>query len=159
MTKEAFEIFELSGFADGRLALCRQPDGETEYKVIDQWKPSIVVTLTHETEFSTTSPFLPQRFTEADYDWLHLPIVDFGVPNHNEKNLWNETLKQLVDILKQDGRILVHCKGGQGRSGMLLLKLLVLQGESGEVALKRIRDIRPNAVETDTQYAWATKAL
>ena len=159
MIKEAFEIFELTGFTNGQLALCRQPDCELDYQAIDQWAPFIVITLTTETEFPKTGPFLPQHFLETPYDWLHLPITDFGVPITTDKSFWQNALKQLSEILENNGRILVHCKGGQGRSGMLLLKLLTLQGEDCETALKRIRSIRPKAVETEAQYIWATKTL
>ena len=102
---------------------------------------------------------MPLRFLEADHDWLHLPITDFGIPEPKDRDLWQDTLIQLKNILNANGRVLVHCKGGRGRSGMLILKLLILQGEDGETALRRIRDIRAKAVETDAQYIWATKAL
>lgn len=159
MSDDAFQVYQINEFSTGTLALSKQPATEGDFAQIAAWQPSVVVTLTSEEEFPATEKPLPQHFLEADYDWLHLPITDFGIPDPKDCDLWQNTLTQLQNTLKANGRVLVHCKGGRGRSGMLVLKLLALQGEDGETALKRIRKMRANAVETDAQYLWATKAL
>lgn len=159
MQSEVFEIYEVSGFESGTLALCRQPATDADFAMISAWAPSVVVTLTGEDEFPKAGTSLPRQFLKAPYDWLHLPITDFGIPPKTDCDLWQDTLGQLQGILATNGRALVHCKGGQGRSGMLLLKLLTLQGENGEEALKRIRAVRAGAVETEDQYIWAIKPL
>ncbi len=153
---EPFAIYELDGFGAGKLALCRQPNRAENFDDIANWQPSVVVTHTQEEEFPKIEPSLPMCFLQADYDWLHLPIVDFGVPNTQD---WGDALNDLLGTLNAGGRVLAHCKGGQGRSGMLLLRLLVSQGENPEAALARIRKIRPHAVETDEQHNWAIKPL
>lgn len=159
MAPEPFRIYDLAGYETGTLALCRQPEADMDFDTIAAWHPTCVVTLTTEMEFPKIGQFLPLRFLEAHYDWLHLPITDFGAPPEEETEIWQDALKQLLDILKNDGRILAHCHGGQGRSGMLVLKLLTLQGEGKEKALKRLRAARPGAVETNAQYDWATQPL
>ncbi|KAB7610366.1 hypothetical protein F9L33_13775 [Amylibacter sp. SFDW26] len=153
---EPFAIYELNGFGTGTLALCRQPNGPEDFDQIADWQPSVVVTHTQELEFPEIEPSLPMHFLKAEYDWLHLPIVDFGAPDISD---WGDNLNNLKATLNAGGRILAHCKGGQGRSGMLLLKLLVSQGEAPETALARIRAVRPHAVETKEQYNWAIKPL
>ena len=45
--------------------------------------------------------------------------------------------------------------GGCGRSGMAVLRLMIEAGEDAETALARLRTIRPCAIETDAQMAWA----
>lgn len=159
MPAEPFQIYQVAGFNAGTLALCKQPVTDAEFAAITNWNPNIVVTLTSEDEFPKAGMFLPQRFLEAPFDWLHLPIIDFGVPEAIDNSLWQEALGQLQGVLSTGGRVLIHCKGGIGRSGMLVLKLLCLQGETGEAALKRIRAVRTGAVETDDQYKWATIPL
>ncbi len=156
---QPFTIYELDGFGAGTLALCRQPSDVADFSMIAEWHPQMVVTHTQEDEFPELELSLPVHFLEADYDWLHLPIIDFGIPKDTDQKLWDTSLKELLSVLNAGGRVLAHCKGGQGRSGMLLLKLLVLQGENPETALARIRTVRTHAVETDEQYNWVTKAL
>src|SRR5690606_33735699 len=58
--------------------------------------------------------------------------------------------------LEGGGRVLVHCLGGCGRSGMVALRLMIGAGETPEVALRHLRGVRPCAVETEAQLAWAT---
>ena len=45
--------------------------------------------------------------------------------------------------------------GGCGRSGTAVLRLMVEAGEEASVALGRLRAVRPCAVETPEQFAWA----
>ena len=53
--------------------------------------------------------------------------------------------------------VLVHCFGGCGRSGMLVLRVMIEAGEPAGTALKRLRQVRPCAVETEAQMAWAVQ--
>lgn len=156
MPNDAFQIYQVKGFGKGTLGVCRQPAADEDFAMISAWNPTVVATLTAEEEFPGAGKSLPQHFLEAKFDWLHLPITDFGVPPETENDIWDETLTRLGNVLNAGGRVLAHCKGGQGRSGMVILKLLVLQGENGKTALGRIRKLRAGAVETDAQYAWAT---
>jgi protein-tyrosine phosphatase len=57
--------------------------------------------------------------------------------------------------LRSGGRVLVHCFGGCGRSGMAALRLMVAAGEGPESALHRLRASRACAVETEAQRLWA----
>ncbi len=57
--------------------------------------------------------------------------------------------------LARGGRVLAHCYGGCGRSGMVLMRLMVEAGEDADPALERLRDARPCAVEAKEQRAWA----
>ncbi len=159
MSTERFEIYQVAGFGTGTLALCRQPVTDADFASIAKWNPHVVVTLTGEDEFPNMVTSLPQQFLQAPYDWLHLPITDYGTPDTKDRTLWLQNLAQLHEILEKNGRILVHCKGGNGRSGMLVLKILCLQGEEGDAALARIRAVRIKAVETDAQFKWATIPL
>lgn len=159
MGVEPFDIYALAGFGSGTLGLCKQPDTAADFATIAAWQPSIAVTLTGKEEFPDAGVILPQQFQAAEYNWLHLPVTDFGVPLIKEQDIWQQALGRLLDALGAKGKVLIHCKGGNGRSGMLMLKLLTLQGEDGKAALERIRHIRPGAVETDAQLEWATSPL
>ena len=60
-------------------------------------------------------------------------------------------------VVAGGGRVLFHCLGGCGRSGMAVLRLLVEMGEAPEAALERLRRVRPCAVETGDQCDWAAR--
>jgi len=159
MSGDPFQIYQVAGYGTGTLGLCKQPSIDADFADIAAWNPSVVVTLTHEDEFPDTDISLPLRFLKTDYNWLHLPITDFGVPARKDRVLWQAQLDALQTVLQANNKVLIHCKGGNGRSGMVLLKLLTLQGEAGHSALARLRAIRAGAVETDAQFNWATTAL
>jgi len=159
MAGEPFQIYQLAGIRAGMLGLCRQPATDEDFSKIDSWRPNIVLTLTGKEEFPTVGKSLLIQFQEAGYDWLHIPVIDFDVPARDDTSLWQKTLVQLHETINAGGKVLIHCKGGKGRSGMVLLKLLVMQGEAGETALARLRAIREGAVETNDQFKWATMPL
>jgi len=53
------------------------------------------------------------------------------------------------------GKVFAHCYGGKGRSGMVLLRLMVERGLDPDQALQDLRRVRPGAVETQAQWLWA----
>jgi len=83
-------------------------------------------------------------------------VADFGVPKDDAT--WDGVALQLLELLRQSKRVLVHCKGGCGRSGMAVLRLMIAAGEEPAQALARLRAVRPCAVETEAQLAWASGA-
>ncbi len=99
------------------------------------------------------------RLGGGAWDWLCRPIADFGVPDADLDAEWPMLSAELLARLASGGRVLVHCKGGCGRSGMVVLALMVAKGRDALAALAEVRAKRPCAVETDAQMAWATKGV
>ena len=50
--------------------------------------------------------------------------------------------------------IVVHCRGGLGRAGMISARLLVETGIDPDVAMARVRTARRGAIETSGQEHW-----
>jgi len=153
---EPFALHIVDGHGAGQIAVCRQPgqsgDLVGDLQIINDWTPTHVVTMTTEAEFPTG---LPHAFGAADFEWLHLPIADFGAPHARDAALFRAALTRLGHELAHDKRIVIHCRGGLGRSGMMALRLLIEQGEPPHSALHRLRLARDGAVETKEQYVWA----
>lgn len=159
---ETLTIHALS-VAKGSLGLCRLPGARGNYKgdlqSINDWKPSLVFSMTtlseHEAVGALTLGFDIQGMASR---WFHLPVPDFGTPSANVLFKWPKASRAARRALAGGGRVLVHCKGGCGRSGMAVLRLMIEAGEQPHAALKRLRAIRPCAVETEDQMAWAIGA-
>ena len=84
--------------------------------------------------------------------YYHFPIEDGGIPDLTFEKLWNTSGPHLREELLQGGKILIHCKGGLGRSGMIAARLLVELGTmTSEEAIRRVRVSRPGAIETREQ--------
>lgn len=138
----------------GNLAIAPVP-GPGEVAAIRDWGPAHVVTLLTDHEIRVLD--LPP-LDALGAMWWHLPIADFGIPAGDTAARWPDVCDALLAGLADGARVLVHCRGGCGRSGMIALRLMVAAGEAPDAALARLRAVRPCAVETPAQLAWAIAA-
>ena len=154
------EIAEIPA-GGGTLAFCPMPGRTGAYRadlaILLAWRPALVLTMTSKLELATKGAgTLPTDLAAARITWLHLPVPDFGTPKRDTAALWPETSARARAVLAKGGRVLAHCMGGCGRSGMAVLRLLTDGGEDPETALIRLRAVRPCAVETKAQLRWAS---
>ena len=120
-----------------------------DLRVLATWRPGLVLSLTRRARTAA----LGAALAEAGIAWRHFPVADFGVPAPDAP--WAPLSEAARAVLAGRGRVLVHCAGGCGRSGMVALRLMVESGEAPQAALTRLRAARPCAVETAAQQAWA----
>lgn len=158
----AFQITTLPLPRGGRLGLCGLPglggDLASDIAAMIDWQPGIVLSMTEQHEMEEGGcGNLSQILARSDIPWIHLPIADFGALNSADGANWPPVSARLHRLLDEDRGVLLHCRGGQGRSGMIALRLLVERGEEPGEALKRLRDVRPGAVETAEQLEWASR--
>lgn len=123
---------------------------------IRDWQPDLVISMTTEVEMlQEGAGAFGDDLSALNIEWAHLPVADFGTPPPEVDAAWGSVSPAATDILSRGGRVLVHCRGGCGRSGMIVLRLMVEHGEDPKSALNRLRAVRPCAVETDGQMDWA----
>lgn len=156
-----FEIFAVPVAGSGKLGICQMPglsgDLASDLSTIADWKPTVVLSMTEVHEMSAHGcAEIGARLTALGIEWAHIPIQDFGGPTASSAQSWRTVSTRLHAVLDDGGRVLVHCRGGQGRSGMMALRIMVERGEDAETALSRLRAVRPRAVETEEQHAWAS---
>ena len=147
----------------GTLALSPMPGSGGDYRGdldhIAAWAPAFVVTLVTQTELAVAGiADLGQDLRDKGTRWLHLPLNDMGVPDEGFLACWSEASTSVRRALLGGGRVLVHCRAGCGRSGMVALRLMIEAGEAADEALERLRVVRPCAVETEAQMRWALAA-
>ena len=147
----------------GILAISPIPGADGTYAAdvqhLIEWKPAIVLCLVTEVELvASGASGLWQDLVSAGTRWEHLPISDFGVPDDAFQEAWPDVSDNMRRALMGGGRVLVHCRGGCGRSGMVALRLMIELGEAPDDALARLRAVRPCAVETNDQMHWAFEA-
>ena len=157
-------VIHALGVGGGSLAISQMPGLMGAYKddldFIRDWKPSIVVSATTRGEHADAGvEALGKDIPESGARWIHLPIKDYGTPDAVFMRTWEDASAAILKALSGRGRVLIHCKGGCGRSGMLALRLMVEAGEDAVDALLRLRKVRPCAVETDAQLRWAVTGL
>jgi protein-tyrosine phosphatase len=90
----------------------------------------------------------------AGLHWHHLPIRDFGIPDDGFEEAWSQVGPSLHQRLVAAERIVIHCYAGLGRTGLVVARILIEQGETPERALALVRAARPGAVQTARQESY-----
>lgn len=153
-----FAIYDLA-LGGGQIALSPAP-GRGSYQhdlaAIASWGADMVFTMTTLEELRRVgAEALGADLHALGIKWHHLPIKDFGAPRSETAAAWPQVETEALSLLGAGGKILIHCFGGCGRSGMAALRLMIAQGEDWPEALHRLRNTRPCAVETQDQLDWA----
>ena len=160
----------LLGKIEGRLGLTLCPgkkdvsgswdrDLKEDLRVIRTWGATTVVSLIEDHEFSLLSvETFETEVNEQGLDWIHLPIRDVDVPDHRFETAWVVSGRLLHDRLDAGDRILIHCRGGLGRTGLVAGRILVERGCEPRTAINRVRAVRPHAIETIAQENYVLKA-
>jgi len=132
---------------------------ETDITAISEWGASAVVSLIEDNEFPMLGvEQLPDTVRKYGMQWLHLPIRDVDVPGTGWLDNWNQAAgTQLRNRLLRGERILLHCRGGLGRTGLVAALILKDLGVDASTAIALVRQARPNAIETSDQENYVTE--
>lgn len=130
-----------------------QRDLDLDCDAIRAWGAAAVVSLIEQHEMEALDVLRLGEAVEArGMDWHHLPIRDVSVPSASFEKAWGEVGPQLRALIRNGSSVLVHCKGGLGRAGMIAARLLVELGMAPEEAIAEVRSVRPGAIETRAQH-------
>lgn len=157
----SLDIGTVTVASGGRIGICPIPGGrrplDEDLAAIAAWGAAHVVSMTEQREMDACGAGnLGERLRDMGIAWSHVPVRDFGGLDGENAANWPALSRTLHDCLDAGGGVLVHCRAGQGRSGMVVMRLLVERGDEAADALARLRAVRPGAVETDEQFAWAS---
>jgi protein-tyrosine phosphatase len=127
-------------------------DLDTDLRALRDWGAGLVLTLIEPYEFDLLRvPDLGERVVAQGMCWAHLPIRDVDVPAAPFLSDWPTVRADLLSRLDAKGRVVVHCRGGLGRAGLVAALLLVETGVRPEEAIRAVREVRPGAIETVAQ--------
>ena len=126
-----------------------------DMRVIADWGATVVVTLMEGFELDQLGVGNLGNVAEAvELDWHHLPIPDMQVPDERFERGWTYTGHVLRRKLAAGERVLLHCRGGLGRTGTIAARLAIELGAAPDAALRAVREARPGTVETRAQEAY-----
>ncbi len=134
-------------------------DLDHDLHAIRSWGASLVITLIEDHEFAMLGVAdLGERVSGLDMEWLHLPIRDVDVPDARFEAGWQRMGPSIHRRLERGERILIHCRGGLGRTGLVAGLILVERGVVPRDAILRVRAARPHAIETRAQERYVLDA-
>jgi ADP-ribosylglycohydrolase/protein-tyrosine phosphatase len=127
-------------------------DLSTDLGVIREWGATAVVTLMewHELQMLGVGA-LGEAVEGMGMHWMHLPISDLGAPDRNFERRWVYFGADLRRRLRRGEKVLIHCRGGRGRTGLLAGRLLVEAGMEPAHAIAATRRARTGTIENDRQ--------
>ena len=137
-----------------------QRDLATDIDALQNCGAAAVVTLMPLAELQTVQADSIGATCEArGIEWHHLPIQDVDVPDAAFEAAWRYSGLRLREHLRAGRNVLLHCRGGLGRSGTIAARLLVELGWEAPAAIRAVRAQRPGAIETRAQEAHVLQAL
>ncbi len=134
----------MSGYWDRDLSL--------DLDAIRDWGAAAVVTLVEAKELILLRvENLGEEVRRRGMFWFHLPIADVSTPDEGFERNWASSGDALRTLLRDGRDVLVHCRGGLGRAGTIAARLLIELGMEPSAAIRRVRTVRPGAIETREQ--------
>jgi len=123
----------------------------TDLQAIRDWGASTIVTLIEEHEFNLLGLADFEANVSSAFRWHWLPVEDGGVPDVGFESRWAVAGAELRGRLVAGERLLVHCRAGLGRTGVVAARLLVEFGMTPRRALIAVRRARAGTVQTTLQ--------
>jgi len=155
------ELFWIPGTWRGRLAIAARPRGgdwlSDEVKGWRQAGADVVVSLLEEGEADQLNLLGERDAVESNaMSFLSYPIADRGTPASTREAL--SLIRQIVDQLDAGKNVILHCRQGIGRSGLIAAGVFVTSGAGSNEALRAVSDARGiNVPETIEQRRWVEK--
>jgi len=142
----------------GKLALAARPrGGEWLEDDLDAWKhedvDAVLSLLTSDEERALELVSEPLEARRMGLRFVSFPIADRDVPQSEAELV--KALEEASRLLVQGKNLVVHCRQGVGRSGLVAACLLVRKGMSPGAAVDKVSVARGVAVpETPEQREW-----
>ncbi len=142
------------GKNDGPYRWNRDLDADLQ-RLRDEFRCDLLVSLmeAHEYQFLRI-PDLFDRAHAWGIETVHFPIVDVSAPGDGEMPEFAKLVEQILAMARAGKTVVIHCRGGIGRSGTVAAACLVALGHEPADAIERVRAVRPGAVESSSQERW-----
>jgi ADP-ribosyl-[dinitrogen reductase] hydrolase len=146
----------------GRIGITSCPGMKDEYSCFDHygdsmmddllairnWGAAALVTLLDEMELRALGVRdLPQKSATLNLLWLHLPIRNLSIPDEKFDIQWAWAGPRLAKWLQEGQRIVIHCKEGIGRAGLIAARLMIELGMHPADAISTVQKARPGSLQ------------
>lgn len=94
------------------------------------------------------------RVRAAGITLIRFPIQDLGTPG--SLTATNDLVKSILRLARQGSKVVIHCLGGKGRTGLIGACILCQLGYDPTNAIRVTRKVRANTIETAAQERYIT---
>ncbi|MGJ8483707.1 phosphatase domain-containing putative toxin [Pseudoalteromonas sp. SYSU M81236] len=91
---------------------------------------------------------------QEDLSWFQLPIIDDDAPSEAFNQAFSKHLNDILAIIKNGGSVAVHCKGGSGRTGLVIGLLMHELGCAKNDIVNQVQAIRPKSLQNPIQRSF-----
>lgn len=114
-----------------------------------------IITLMYDAEMKKNgADSLPEVCEKHGVKWFQLPILDDDAPNEDFATAFEAHYEDIMDILRSQGTIAVHCKGGSGRTGLVIGLLMHELGYDKVDIIGQVQKLRPKALSHPVQLSF-----
>lgn len=158
MNSHPFDILPLKNGSHLIFTPCpgtKGADLQTSVQQLKQAGANAVITTTPTEEMVGLGvETLPQVCEQQGLAWFHMPIEDDSAPASDFQDAWDQHKAKIQQLLDQGGSIVIHCKGGSGRTGLMAAILLLERGIELEKAVAMVKTLRPNSLKVPSHMKY-----
>ncbi|GAB4113659.1 MAG: cyclin-dependent kinase inhibitor 3 family protein [Sandaracinaceae bacterium] len=122
----------------------------------DEYSTDLIVSLVEDHELDLLKiPGLHARALALGIATLRYPIRDVDVPTDMDHHA--EVVNAILAWIQRGKTTVVHCRGGHGRTGLVVATVLVALGHSARDAIAATRAARAGTVEVPAQERWVAR--
>lgn len=155
MSQHPFDKLALNNGATAIFTPCpgtKDTDLASSVQQLSAAGANAIITLMYDEEIATNNAqALPELCKQHNMAWFQLPISDDAAPNDDFLQAYKTNLASMLDILNNKGQVAVHCKGGSGRTGLVIGLLMLELGYSKEEVIELVQSVRPKSLKNEQQ--------
>ncbi len=99
---------------------------------------------------------LPARARAAGISQTRFAIKDVDIPRPGQRNAYIALIRDIVGNVRDGETVVIHCRGGVGRSGTVATSILNARGYTPAQAVRRVRDARVPYAVSRLQFGWVS---
>jgi protein-tyrosine phosphatase len=120
--------------------------------ILKQAGTNVLITLMFDKEMDKNNVLtLPSECAKQNIEWIQLPIIDDEAPKEAFELQWKKQKNNILNVVNNKGTIAVHCKGGTGRTGLVIGLILLSFGWPKAKVIEEIQKIRPKSLRNQMQ--------